>query len=164
MKGLLNLSHCLRFLILVFIVGTSSTGCVPMDYRPNERAVQHLGLPEAVQRLREILLRSVDPQVIDASVTNDGLSYRYKAMIRTGLGIPVGWTDVQEKLIAFTNVSKVEVFENHTVYVRGAGGQVIATLVCASDQDAKTFADLLMSFRGQYLRDRASFQSPPIPR
>ena len=162
MKGLRSLSTSLRCLILVFLIGTISIGCVPViDYRPNEQAIQHLDIPEALQRLRETLLRSVNPQVLDVRVTTEGFAYLYKAMMRNGYGIPVGWTDMQAKLIAFTNVSKVDVFENHTVYVRGAGGQVIDTLVCASDQDAKAFADLLMSFRSHYLRERASLR--PLP-
>src|SRR5437773_10219132 len=100
MKGLLNLSASLRCLILVFLIGTTSIGCVPViDYRPNEQAVQHLGSPEALQCLRETLLRSVNPQVLDMRVTTEGFAYLYKAIVRGPYGIPIGWTGVQAKLI-----------------------------------------------------------------
>src|SRR6266516_1124115 len=108
MNGLRSLSTYVRCLMLVFLIGTTSIGCVPViDYRPNEQAVQHLGSPEALQRLRETLLRSVNPQVLDMRVTTEGFAYLYKAIVRGPYGIPIGWTGVQAKLIAFTNVSKV---------------------------------------------------------
>ena len=158
MKGLLNRSYCLRSLILVFIVGTSSTGCIPTDYQPNERAVQNLGMPEAWQRFREVMLRAVNPQIQAVQLTQDGIVYSGTRLLPMFVQAPAG------RLMAFTNISGVDVYANHTVYVKGAGGQATDIFVLASDQDAKTFADLLMSFRSQYLRDRASFQSPPTPR
>jgi hypothetical protein len=150
------------------LLGVSITGCVPTDYQPDVSMAHKLGVEEARQRLRETLLRSVEPQVIEVSVTNEGLSYRYKEVRRVRGVIPfgpLGWGDSQEKLLAFTNVSKVDVFDNNVVYVRGAGGQVIAQIACASPQDARAFADLLMSLRTQYLQERApSRAGATVPR
>ena len=159
MKGLLNLHHCLQCLALVFLVGTSSTGCAPMiDYHPNERAAQTLGMPEAWQRFRAVMLRAVNPQIQDVQLTEDGIVYSGTRLLPMFVQAPAG------RLMAFVNISGVDVYANHSVYVKGAVGQATDIFVLASDQDAKAFADLLMSFRSQYLRDRASFQSLPPPR
>ena len=159
MKGLLNRSHCLQFLVLIFIVCTSSMGCAPMiDYQPNERAVQNLGMPEAWQRFREVMLRAVNPQIQAVQLTEAGIVYSGTRLLPMFVQAPAG------RLMAFTNISGVDVYANHTVYVKGAVGQATDIFVLASDQDAKAFADLLLSFRSQYLRDRASFQSPSTPR
>jgi len=159
MKGLLTLHHCLPYLILIFIVGTSGMGCAPMsDYHPNERAVQTLGMPEAWQRLRLVMLRAVNPQIQVVQLTEDGIVYSGTRMLPMFVQAPAS------RLMAFTNISGVDVYANHTVYVKGAAGQATDIFALASDEDAKAFADLLMSFRSQYLRDKTSFQALPPPR
>ena len=156
MKGRLTRSHCLQCLVLVFLVGIGSTGCASMiDYHPNERAVQTLGLPEAWQRFRAVMLRAVNPQIQAVQLTDDGIVYLGIRLLPMFVQAPAG------RLMAFVNISGVDVYANHTVYVKGAVGQATDIFVLASDQDAKAFADLLMSFRSQYLRDKTSSQPPP---
>jgi hypothetical protein len=61
--------------------------------------------------------------------------------------------------IYFVNLSRVDVFQNHVVYVRGAGSQIIGKIIYGTDQDTKLFADLLMGFRKSYYQQRDALQS-----
>src|SRR5262249_3299247 len=59
----------------------------------------------------------------------------------------------------FVNLSRVEVYENHVVFIRGTGDQVLSKIHYGTDQDAKLFADLLMGFRKRYYQQREALQA-----
>jgi S1-C subfamily serine protease len=63
--------------------------------------------------------------------------------------------------IYFVNLDRIDIFDNHVVYVRGAGNQILSTVVYGTDQDAKLFADLLMGFRKRYYERRAVLHTAP---
>jgi hypothetical protein len=129
-------------LLCACLVGMFSPGCpAPAQYRPNTRLVSELGVPQAQQRLKEALLRCINPQMVEADVTNDYLHYRYRQVIA---GIPTGV--ILEKRIFFVNVARVEVYTNNVAHVQAPGDHLITQLVFGNLEDARTFADLVMSF------------------
>lgn len=136
----------LRVLIPLLLVGGLSaliSGCSSASmYQPNAEIVKTMGVEQAKQRLKETVLRSVNPQVVEADVTDEFLRYRYRQAIA---GFQTG--AVLENQIAFLNAVQVEVHTNNVVNVRTSAGVLIAQLVFGNEQDARTFADLLASFR-----------------
>jgi S1-C subfamily serine protease len=142
-------------LLLCCVLGFLGAGCIALlDHQPNERILDTLGVDVARERLRETLLRAVSPRIQTITLTNESLEYRWHPQVGAH--------------IYFVNLSRVEVYENHVVFLRGAGNQILSTLHFGTDQDAKLFADLLMGFRGRYLQRREAQQTavalPPIDR
>jgi hypothetical protein len=122
-----------------------SAGCpAPLQYQPAEKLIDELGVPQARQRLEDVLSRSINPRVIDTEVTDEFLRYRYPLAYL--LGSPSGATTMEKRLV-FQDIGRVEVFENHVIYVWGHDNSLQAQLVFTNAQDARTFADLLYSFR-----------------
>jgi hypothetical protein len=140
--------HRLTLWLLLCVVSVLSVGCpTSVPYQPNEGLVATLGVAPARQRLREIVARSVNPQVTESEVTDDFLQYRFRQAIA---GFPTG--AILENRIHFLNVGRIEVFENNLVIVRTGGDAVLAQFVFGNYQDARMFADLLTSFRAQRAR------------
>jgi S1-C subfamily serine protease len=61
------------------------------------------------------------------------------------------------------NLSRVEVFANHTVFIRGAANQILSIIRYGTDQDAKLFADLLMGLRERYMQRHVVLQAQVAP-
>ncbi len=149
---ILRACHRTRLILLLLLcsLGLLETACASINYQPNDRIVETLGVDIARERLRETLLRAVSPQIQTSELTNEYLEYKWVYM----------WIP-QVTHINFVNISRVQVFENHVVHIRGAGDQVLSTLVYGTEQDAKLFADLLMGFRQRYLQRREVLQAAP---
>ena len=58
-----------------------------------------------------------------------------------------------ENRILFLSVDQVEIYQNDVVLIRNPAKQIMAQMVFANDEDAKTFADLLLSFRAHRSRN-----------
>jgi S1-C subfamily serine protease len=135
---------------LMCALGFLSVGCVAsLNYQPNEHMLDTLSVDEARERLRETLLRAVSPRMQTITLTNESLEYRWHPQVGTH--------------IHFITLSRVEVFDNHVVFVRGAGDQILSVIHYGTEQDAKLFADLLMSFRVRYLQRREARQAAVTP-
>ncbi len=118
-------------------------GCYhALPHAPNERLVDTLGVEQARQQLREVVARSLNPQVVDVEVTDDVLYYRYRLLVA---GIPTG--AVLDNRIHFLNVVTTEIYRNDVILIRTANKILLAQLVFGNAQDPKTLADLLASFR-----------------
>jgi hypothetical protein len=115
-----------------------------MQYQPVENLVKTLGVPQAKQRLEGVLARSINPRIIDMDVTDEFLRYRYPLSYL--MGNPQGSTTAERRVV-FREVGRVDVFENHVVFIRGSDEKVLAQLVFTNAEDARTFADLVHSFR-----------------
>jgi hypothetical protein len=132
-------------ILLVCLASALSVGCPTTGfYQPNDRLVETLGMPQAKQRLQETVLRSVNPQIVEADVTNEFLQYRYRQAIA---GFPTG--AILEHRVFFVNAVRIDVFANNVVNVWTAGNHLMAQLIFGNFEDARTFADLMASFRGQ---------------
>jgi hypothetical protein len=134
-------------LLLVCVVGTLGVGCPrPIQYQPNDRLIETMGVSQAQKRLTEVLFRSINPRVTSVEVTDDFLHYRYQVPLIGPFGAQVGST-MSENRVFFVNVSRVEVFANNLVFLRTSAEQIIAQVVFGNIEDAQTFADLVLSFR-----------------
>lgn len=123
-----------------------NAGCpVLLDYQPNERLLDTIGVDVARERLRETLLRAVSPRIQTITLTNESLEYKWHARVGTQ--------------IHFVNLNRVDIFDNHTVFIRGTGNQILSILRYGTDQDAKLFADLLIGFRERYYQRREALQA-----
>ena len=139
-------------LVLLCLVSFLSLGCpAAIQYQANERLVDELGVPQAQQRLKDTLYRSINPPVTEVDVTNDFLHYRYRQAIPGPFGAPVGFT-MAENRVFFTNIGRVDAFENHLVLVRSAAEIVLAQMVFANAEDARMFTELLLAFRARRAR------------
>ena len=125
-------------LLLVCSVSAFGGGCVPIEYKPKEDIIDQLSFEQAKRRLDETLSRSKNPQISSIDLTDDFLLYRYRSGRYTA-----------EKRFFFLGVDRVEVFNNHVVLVRASNGDVLAVMAFSNDEDAKTFADFVTSFRAR---------------
>ncbi len=133
-------SHWLRLFALVLPL---LAGCYhALPHVPNEHLVETLGVAQARQQLREVISRSLNPQVVDVEVTDDVLYYRYRLLVA---GIPTG--AVLDNRIHFLNVVTTEIYRNDVILIRTANQVLLAQLVFGNAQDPRTLADLLASFR-----------------
>src|SRR5574341_532302 len=133
-------------------ISALAVGCpAVVSYQPNERLVHELGVANARKRLEETLSRSINPRVIDVQVTREFVNYRYQQPILGPFGAQVGVT-MAENRVHFQNVSRAEIFETNVVFLRAANENILAQVIFANQDDAKTFADLILSFRAQLPR------------
>ena len=126
----------LSMLLLVCGASVLSVGCTPIQYQPKEGIVDTLGVPQARQRLQEILLHAVAPRIDTVEITDDFLRYHITHT-------------TYEVRIPFENVSQMDVFENHYVFIWAAGKRILAKILFANDEDAEMFVDLVSSFRAR---------------
>ncbi len=142
-------------LLLICCISALAVGCpAVVSYQPNERLVVDLGVEQARKRLEETLSRSINPRVIDVQVTQEFVNYRFQQPILGPFFAQVG-VQMAENRVHFVNVSRAEVFENNVVFLRAANEIVLAQFIFANQEDAKTFADLILSFRAQLPRGAA---------
>jgi hypothetical protein len=121
--------------LLVCVFGTLSVACPStIQYQPNDRLVETMGVSQAQQRLTEVLLRAVNPKIDRVEVTDEFVRYHL-----TGT--------TYEIRLFFKDVNRVEVFNNSVVLVRGQNSDILIRPLLANTQDAQTFADLVLSFR-----------------
>jgi hypothetical protein len=153
MKGSAILSISVRrsLLFLLCVFGLVSGGCIEaIAYRPNENLVENIGVIEAQRRLKEILLHSINPPVVEAEVTDDGFIYRYKQFIA---GFATG--ALLENRASFANAAHVEIFANNVVVVQTSTKYPLARLIFGNEPDTRLFADLVTSFHRRYLQKSA---------
>ena len=136
--------------LLVGVASALAVGCpARIEYRPQVHVVEELGVQQASQRLIDVLSHAINPRVIDLDVTEDVVRYRYPLSYL--MGHPCGATTL-EKRIVFPQVRRIDIFDNHVVFVRGTDERILAQFAFANAQDAKMFADLVLSFRAYYAR------------
>ena len=135
-----------RLLALYLLGGCLSlgiTGCVqPIDYQPNTILLQELTREDATTRIREVLRRSINPHITEVTVTENFITYNIHP---TTVGIK----------LFFERIKGAQVFDNHAVFVQDISGSYSAQVFFSSAEDAKTYADLLMSFREAYIAQQA---------
>jgi hypothetical protein len=141
-----------RVLVLLCLgLGSAlAVGCAtPVAYQPPPDLADP-GDDETLQRrLRDTLLRVVNPPIDQATVTPDFFTYHLNLT-------------TLESRITFENIHRVDVYEHKLVFVRGHGEQILAQFWFASLDDAKQFADLVMALRQRYLQ-RKAVKAPSTP-
>ena len=146
-------NRCREWVSLLLGLGLLSAclaGCPRTTlYQPNTNLVDTLGVPEAVQQLKETLLRALAPRIVAVDVTEEFVRYRYRQEIA---GIATG--ALPEQRLAFLNMAQVDIFSDNTVNILADNGLLLAQLVFGSRQDAELFADLVTSFRARRVQAR----------
>jgi hypothetical protein len=132
-------------MLLVGVLSLLNIGCPStLPYEPNDRLVNELGASQARQRLKEILLRSINPRIIEVEVTDDFFHYRYRQVIA---GFPTG--AILDNRVYFLNAVRVEAFQTNVVNIWTSTPHLIAQIIFGNEQDTRTFADLVTSFRAR---------------
>ncbi|MBI4586671.1 MAG: hypothetical protein HY717_21880 [Planctomycetes bacterium] len=138
-----------------------SGGCVAViDYQPQEKMVDELGFEEAGKRLQEVMTRASAPRINAVNVAEDFFNYHWQQPIIGPYGVHMGYTPSFMQIF-YANIARLEIYENHYIFLRAPDDAIISQILFATDQDAKIYADLVMSFRARRLKGSAS---PPAPK
>lgn len=130
-------------------------GCAtPIAYRPNVAVVDDLGVSEAKRRLSEVLALAIAPRITSVDVTNHAVRYRWHQTVHGPYGIPMGSVP-HEGQVHFANVGQLQIYTNHWVFIWGPPGHLMDKILFQSHEEARLFADLVMSFRERRLRGEA---------
>ena len=136
-------------LLLALATGGLGTGCIAtVPYEPNQAISDDLGVYEAQRRLEETLARAIEPPIIAPEVTESSFGYTFKEIIRGAYYIPMGSVENYNR-IYFANVGRLELYENHYVYVYGHDDRLINKVLFGSAEDATLFIDLVWSLRNR---------------
>ncbi len=143
------------------IIGVLSSGCVAViNYQPQEKLIDEIGFEEGGRRLQEVMTRASAPRITSANVAEDFFTYIMQQPILGPYGIHMGYNPIPMQIF-YVNIGRLEIYENHYVFLRAADDSIISQVLFATDQDAKTYADLVMSLRARRLKASAS---PPAPK
>jgi hypothetical protein len=142
-------------LCVAALAGCPST----VPYKPQGGVLEEVDGGEARARLRETTGRAIEPPIVWVQVDDESLRYRYREPVRGPFGIPTGSKERTQEVF-YVNVRRVELWDNDWVYMYGVDQRLIAKLCFDSEQDARSFADLLTSFRERRVRGMRRAQSP----
>jgi hypothetical protein len=143
----MNAPRTLASLVLAGLL----SGCASVvPYTPKETVLDERAPGEAQSLLETTVARAIEPRIASAHAdpNGDSLHYVYIVVDRGPFGIPVGNHEEQMQLF-YVNIDRIDVYDNHYVYVYGNEHRLLAKLLFDSAADAKSFADLMMSFRAQ---------------
>ncbi len=138
----------LRFSSALVVLGSVafSLGCAPMPYRPNEDRVKELGVEKAKQDLKEMVMRSKAAGggvVTSVEVTDDALKLKAQQS-SLGMFYQVETRQLENEAY-FPMLERVDIYSNNWAYVY-QGGRLVMQVLLATPEDARSFADLMMSF------------------
>jgi hypothetical protein len=140
--------HVLQ-LSLFGIALPSLSGCVALvQYTPDEGLAARLGEEEALRKLKEVIHRALEPRFADVQVSIDEYVVTYLQGWHPYYYGPVGPIPIG---ILYRNVSRVDIYENHKVFVYDVNGVEKQWILFANAQDARLFADLVCSLRARAL-------------
>lgn len=135
----------LHSLLVILTLGFFS-GCVALvPHSPNTRLVEELGADAAESKFAEILNRSTQPRYQGTEVSEDSFKTSQTGVV---MGAWYQTHHVTNQIqIYFNNISRVEVYENNAVFVRGVGDVVLLRAAFTNLEDATMLADLIESFK-----------------
>ena len=126
-------------------------GCVTVvPYTPRETVLQEMQPADAAPLLEATVTRVAEPRVVSAEADRAGeyLRYTYLQTIHGPFGIPVDSVE-RELQLHYVNLDHLDVYDNHYVYIYVYEDRLVGKLRFENSADAKSFCDLLMSFRAQ---------------
>lgn len=143
-------------------IAALACGCMsPIPYTPDESLVKSLGPEKAKQELEILLARSVEPQVGMVEVKDDALHYRWNQS-SLGAFYQTVTTSIDTEIF-YANLNRIEIYENHNVFIWGPNDARVDKVRFATAEEARKFADLLMSFRARWLASSAAPAHTPAP-
>jgi hypothetical protein len=137
----------LSFLAASVLLGSAlSTGCVSVvPYQPDEGLVTQLGQDAAKRELSDTLSRAILPRVSAVNATDDYVEYDWQQSHPGPFFAPI--VTGNKTQIRYANIGRIEIYANNYVFVWWPGDQRRDEVQFANPEDARKFADLLMSFR-----------------
>jgi hypothetical protein len=146
--------------ILAIALPALALGCMqPIQYAPNEGVVQSLGPEKAKQELQILMARSVEPQIGMVEAKDESVHYRWNQHAM-GAFYQTITTSVDTEIF-YANLNRIEIYENHNVFIWGPGDSRVDKVRFATAEEAKRFADLLTSFRARWMASRAAPDTQP---
>jgi len=141
----------LRFSGALVVLGSValSFGCAPIPYHANEERVKEVGVEKAKQDLKEMVLRSKAAGggvVAGVEVTDEAL--KVKAHQTTMGAFYQVQTNQLDSEVSFAILERVDIYSNNWAYVYQSG-RIVLQVLLATPEDARAFADLMMSFHAQ---------------
>lgn len=129
-------------------VGASCVAVVPYEARAG--LVQEQSF-EAVRRLlSEVSTRAINPHITTVEVTDEFFFYGWTETYLGPFYVPV--TSSHQNQIFYANIGRIELYENHNVFIWGPGDQRVDKVLFARPEDAKTFIDCLVSLQAGKVR------------
>lgn len=138
---------CSRRVMFTLAVSGMLTSCVEVvPYRPNTHYADRLDGAEVQMKFGEVMTRTIRPRILSARMTEHFYEYEIEETSRNVHGIPIGSTSrrVQRD---FTNIGRAQLHVNNVLYVFSKDGALLDHVRFASQDDAKIFIDLIMSYR-----------------
>jgi hypothetical protein len=139
-----------RLLALVLFSGAIAglSGCSTMAYQPNEGRVKELGADRARSQLKETVMRAKAAGggvITSVDVTDEALKVKAQ---QTSMGMFYQIETRQlENEVYFPMVDRVDLYSNNWAFVYSQGGRLSLQVLLSTTEDAKSFADLVMSMR-----------------
>lgn len=131
------------------------SGCIAVvSYQPEEGLVAKSGFQQVQARLSELLGRAVVPRISAVEVTEVFLRYGWTETVLGPFYNPM--TTSHEAQIFYANVARIEVYENHNVFLWGPGDGRVDKILFSNGDDAKLLADCIASLRASSSASRGS--------
>lgn len=128
-----------------------SGGCATkIPYTPQLDLVERRGPARAMEELaavvKRVLLPKVTPELV--KVTEDHLRYDFPPEVIEYLF----WSYIEQgpKTIYWASLDRIDLYDNHRVFMYGAGGHEQGWLHFHSREDAMAFIHLALSFRERW--------------
>ncbi|MGE3539718.1 MAG: hypothetical protein AB7N91_20095 [Candidatus Tectimicrobiota bacterium] len=148
-SGIFSWKRCLGF-TCVGLLSVFGSGCPsPLPLQPPPILSHPMPVPQAQQLLKETLLRSLNPEILEVEVSADFVVYRYRRPIAVSTTKPL-----TEQRIALLNIGRVEAFANNVVLIWTPSNILLGQLIFGNYEDPRTCASLLL-----FLRDQRSLRS-----
>ena len=134
--------------LLVLASVTGSLGCAsPMPYRPNEEKVKELGVEKAKKDLKEMVMRAKAAGggvISSVEVTDEALKVKAQQS-SMGMFYQIETRQLENE-VYFPMLERVDIYSNNWAFVY-QGGRLAMQVLLATPEEARAFADLMMSFR-----------------
>lgn len=135
---------------LISLVVLACSGCPnPIPLQVPTHMPAHFNVPQAQQLLKETLMRSLRPEILDVEISADFVIYRYRQAIAVSSTKPL-----TENRIALLNIGRVEAFTNNVVLIWTPSNILLGQIIFGNYQDPKMCANLFL-----FLRDQRSQRS-----
>ena len=130
-----------------------SSGCVAIiPYEYNSAHLEGLDAGVAEEAFEALIANAARPRISYADVEDEYYEFQTEQVIHGAYGVPTGSTGTKFR-VEFTTVGEVRIYENDVVYVLNTDSSFVHLIQFAKQDDAKRFADFVMSYRARVMPD-----------
>jgi hypothetical protein len=123
-------------------------GCVAVVPRTHEAGlVEELGIEAAQHELAEVSFRAIERPVLEVTFNDVGFIYEWESPGEAGYAVGQGPLPAPRRHVAvvFANLVRLELYENHVVYVISKGERFEGKIRFQRARDAERWCDLVNS-------------------